>query len=78
MVNNLIQQDILVPVRVTLGEERFRYQVSGELGLVTIVKIDDVRACVEDWVVVGQPNRVAVQTRGLLPWYHLSVASIPQ
>ncbi len=53
VVNDLIQQDVLVPIGVTLGEERFRYQVSGELGLATIVKIDDVRACVKDWVGVG-------------------------
>jgi hypothetical protein len=60
VVNDLIQQDILAPIGVTLGEERFRYQVSGELGLVTIAKIDDVRACVKDWVGVGLPNRVAI------------------
>ena len=50
MVTDLIQQDVLVPIRVTLGEKRLRYQVSGELGLVTIVEIDDVRECVKDWV----------------------------
>jgi hypothetical protein len=53
VVDDLIQQDILVPVRVTLGEERFRDQVSGELGLVTIVEINDVGACVKDWVGIG-------------------------
>ena len=60
VVNNLIQQDILVPIRVTLGEEQFRDQVSGELGLVIIVKIDDVRVCVKDRVGIGEPNRVAI------------------
>jgi hypothetical protein len=53
VVNNLIQQDKLVPIRVTLGEERFRHQVSGELGLVTIIKINDAGACVKDWVGIG-------------------------
>ena len=53
MVNDLIQQDILIPIGVTFGEERFRDQVSGELGLVTIVEIDDVRAYVKDWFGIG-------------------------
>jgi hypothetical protein len=53
VVNDLIQQDILVPIRDPLGEERLRYQVSGELGLVTIVEIDDVRAYVKDWFGIG-------------------------
>ena len=53
VVNDLIQQDILVPIGVTLGEERFHDQVSGELGLVAIVEINDVRACVKDRVGIG-------------------------
>ncbi len=53
VVDDLIQQNILVPIRVTLGEDRFCNQDSGELSLVTIVKIDDVGACVKDWVGFG-------------------------
>ncbi len=60
VVNDLIHQDILVPIRVTLGEEQFRDQVSGELSLVTIVEINDVRACVKDWVGICESNRVAI------------------
>ena len=60
VVNNLIQQDILVPIWVTLGEKRFRNQVSGELGLVTIVKIENVRVCVKEWIGIGEPNKVAI------------------
>jgi hypothetical protein len=60
VVNNLIQQDILVPIGVTLREEQFRDQVSGALGLLTIVEINNVRACVKDWVGIGKPNRVAI------------------
>ena len=60
VVNDLIQQDILVPIRVTLGEKGFHDQVCGDLGLVVIVEIDNVRVCVKEWVGIGKPNRVAI------------------
>ena len=42
--DNLIQKDILMPIGVTLRIKRFCNHVSGKLGLVTIVKIDNVRS----------------------------------
>ena len=60
VVNNLIQEDILVPIRVTLGVKGFRNEVCGDLVLIAIVKVDNVRVGVKDWVGVSKPNRVAI------------------
>ena len=43
-----------------MGEKGFCNQVHSELGLVAIVEIDNVRACVKEWVGIGESNRVAI------------------
>ena len=48
VVNNLIQQDILVTTRVTLGIKGFNNHVCSDLDLIAIVKVNNGRARVKD------------------------------
>jgi hypothetical protein len=42
VVNNFIQKDILMAIGVTLGVQGLRNHISGQLGLVAIVEMNDV------------------------------------
>jgi hypothetical protein len=46
VVNNFIQKDILKPIGVILGVQGLRNHISGQLGLVAIVKMNDIGSCV--------------------------------
>ncbi len=46
VVNNFIQKDILMPIGVTLGVQGLHNHISGQLGLVAIVEMNDVGSCV--------------------------------
>jgi hypothetical protein len=50
----------MVPIGVTIQEQGLGNHAASELSLVAIVKIDNVRLCVKDWVVIGKSNWIAV------------------
>ncbi len=45
-----------MPIGVTLGVQGLRNHISGQLGLVAIVKMSDVGSCGQDRVGIGEPN----------------------
>ena len=49
-----------MPIGVTLGVQGLRNHISGQLGLVAIIEMNDVGSCVQDRVRIGEPNWVAI------------------
>ncbi len=60
MVNDGVQENILVPVKVALRIHCLSNQVCIEYGLITIVECERVLTCVKDGVGIGQSDRFTV------------------
>jgi len=60
VVDNFIQKDILMPTGAALGVQWLCNHISGQLGLVAIVEMNNVRSGVLDRVGIGEPNRGAI------------------